>query len=64
MMKIHKKILKDDDIDDIDDDINILIGYTTIKDQEEKSYYINKSYKDMVLYPDEKIAMCFELVNV
>ena len=43
--------------------IEIIIGFTTMNEQNEKSYYCTKSYKDMVLYPDEKASMLFELTN-
>ena len=52
------------DINDIDEDVEILIACTNMKEQEDKSYYNIISYKDMVLYPHEKISMLFELTNL
>lgn len=49
---------------EVDEDIEILIGSTTMNEQNEKSYYCTNSYKDMVLYPDEKSVMLFELTNL
>jgi arginase family enzyme len=49
-----------------DDDGNekeILVTSTTIAEQEEKSYYHAKTYLDCVLFPEEKTAMVFELLN-
>jgi len=70
MMEIPKNMFNDIDLNDIelndniDEDIEILIACTNMKEQEEKSYYTITSYKDMVLYPDEKISMLFELTNL
>lgn len=49
--------------DDKDDDVEIMITSTNINEQNEKCYYYSKDYKDCCLYPDEKLSMCFELVN-
>jgi hypothetical protein len=66
MFDIPKKYIKNQENDDNDDnnDVQIIIGYTNMIEQENKSYYTTLSYKDMILYPDEKIAMCFELTNL
>ena len=49
--------------DDDMNDVQIMIGTTTINEQNEKCFYLSKSYKDCCLYPDEKLDMMFELVN-
>ncbi len=69
MMEIPKNMLnkKNDDSDTnnvFNEDIQILIACTNMKEQEDKSYYTISSYKDMILYPDEKISMLFELTNL
>jgi hypothetical protein len=51
------------DIPDDDNDKHIMISSTSINEQNEKCYYLSESYKDCCLYPDEKLSMCFELVN-
>jgi len=55
--------IKEDD-DDNNEEIEIMITSTTILEQNEKCYYTSTSYKDCTLFPDEKMAMCFELVNI
>jgi hypothetical protein len=59
--------IPNDNINDDDDDDNInkhiMISSTNINEQNEKCYYLSESYKDCCLYPDEKLSMCFELVN-
>jgi len=64
-LEIPKTLLNktNEDCDEFEDDIEIIIGFTTMNEQNEKSYYCTKSYKDMVLYPDEKASMLFELTN-
>ncbi len=54
------------DNDDNDDNNakNIYVTTTTIHDQNELSYYSCDSFLDKRLYPDEKVDMMFELVNV
>jgi hypothetical protein len=52
-----------DILDDDNNDIEIMITSTTITEQNNKCYYLSESYKDCCLYPDEKMSMCFELVN-
>lgn len=42
----------------------ILVTTTTIYDQNEYSYYSSEDFLDKRLYPDEKIDMMFELLNV
>ncbi len=51
------------DIPDEDEEIQIMISSTTILEQNDRCYYTAKSYKDCTLYPDEKMAMAFELIN-
>ena len=48
---------------DIEENVQIMVSSTTIYEQNEKCYYTSTSYKDCTLYPDEKMAMMFELVN-
>ena len=48
---------------DIEDNVQIMVSSTTIYEQNEKCYYTATSCKDCTLYPDEKMAMMFELVN-
>ena len=67
MLEIPKNMFnkKNDENNDVfDEDIEILIACTNMKEQEDKSYYTITSYKDMVLYPSEKISMLFELTNL
>jgi arginase family enzyme len=51
------------DIPDEDEEIQVMISSTTIFEQNDKCYYTATSYKDCTLYPDEKMAMAFELIN-
>ncbi len=51
------------DIPDEDEEIQVMISSTTILEQNDKCYYTATSYKDCTLYPDEKMAMAFELIN-
>lgn len=54
------------------DDIKIIeiegeeyfITKTTMNEQYGKSYYSAKTINDTVLFPEEKISMCFELLNI
>lgn len=62
--------LKDSDsiktISIVDDDgkvKDVMITSTTIEEQNSKSYFTAKLYLDCVLYPEEKMAMMFELLN-
>jgi hypothetical protein len=57
-------ILDIPDDDNKDNEIEIMIGITNINEQNEKCYYTALSYKDCCLYPDEKLDMMFELVNI
>jgi hypothetical protein len=50
-------------MDDDNNDVEVMISSTTIEEQNNKCYYVSESYKDCCLYPDEKIAMGFELLN-
>jgi len=68
-LEIPKELFYDnseefEDFEDFEEDIEIIIGSTTMNEQNEKSYYCTNSYKDMVLYPDEKSVMLFELTNL
>lgn len=58
----------DDDISDDNNEIKeekyIYVTTTTIYDQNEFSYYSTDTFLDKRLYPDEKVDMMFELVNV
>jgi len=68
-LEIPKQLFYDnseefEDFEDFEEDIEIIIGSTTMNEQNEKSYYCTNSYKDMVLYPDEKSVMLFELTNL
>jgi len=51
------------DIPDEDKEIQVMISSTTILEQNDKCYYTATGYKDCTLYPDEKMAMAFELIN-
>lgn len=60
--------IPDDDIDnndndEIDNGFDALIAVTTLKEQQEKSYYTAESLYDYCLYPGEKLNMLFELLN-
>jgi len=46
-----------------DEEIQVMISSTTILEQNDKCYYTATGYKDCTLYPDEKMAMAFELIN-
>ena len=50
-------------IKDTDEDIEILITKTTMKEQESKSYFGGGTYLDCILLPDEKTSMMFEMLN-
>jgi arginase family enzyme len=57
---------EDEDVDEEDaeiKEIQVMISSTTILEQNDKCYYTSTSYKDCTLYPDEKMAMAFELIN-
>jgi arginase family enzyme len=57
-------IIIDDDIISFDmDSETFLISKTTIKEQNNKSYYAAKTINDVALYPQEKESMGFELLN-
>lgn len=67
IMEIPMKYLSSNDKENdiIENDIiEIMIASTNMNEQNQKSFYLTKSYKDMVLYPDEKASMLFELINV
>ena len=52
-----------DNNDNNDNYINALVTVTTMKEQQEKSYYTASSVLDCCLYPGEKVNMMFELLN-
>lgn len=64
----REALLKSFDLDEnirlisVDDD-DVLVTNTTIEDQNQKSYYMQKSIYDCVLFPEEKAQMMFELLN-
>ncbi len=47
---------------DIDGE-DYLITTTTMNEQNEKSYFTAQSIQDFTLFPNEKLLMCFELIN-
>lgn len=60
--------IPDDDIDNnnndyIDNAFDALVTVTTMKEQQEKSYYTAESLYDCCLYPGEKLNMLFEILN-
>jgi hypothetical protein len=57
------KILQHISIDNIVSINKYLVTKTSMDEQNNKSYGVNTNINDCVLFPDEKIAMCFELVN-
>jgi hypothetical protein len=57
-------MIKIDDINNNKEEKYIYVTKTTIYDQNELSYYSSDSFLDKRLYPDEKVDMMFELVNV
>ena len=56
--------INDEDGDGNIDEKEIFITTSTIYDQNEYSYYSSEDFLDKRLYPDEKIDMMFELLNV
>lgn len=50
--------------DESDDYYDALVTTTTIAEQQEKSYYVSSSVYDCCLFPDEKINMIVELLNL
>lgn len=56
--------IPDDEIITVDiGDEEYFVTKTTINEQNEKSYYAAETINDVVLFPQEKVCMCFELVN-
>lgn len=54
----------DDNNDNSDNsEDEVLISSTNILEQNEKCYYVSETYKDCCLYPDEKMAMCFNFFS-
>ena len=45
------------------DDEDYLVTKTTINEQNEISYYNAVTINDVALFPEEKVCMCFELIN-
>ena len=56
--------INDEEGDGNIDEKEIFITTSTIYDQNEYSYYSSEDFLDKRLYPDEKIDMMFELLNV
>ena len=56
-------IPKIDNDDCIDEDVDVMIMSTTMAEQNEMCYYTTTDINDGVLYPEEKVAMMFELLN-
>lgn len=46
------------------DDEDYVVTRTTMNEQNEKTYYACHKIEDVVLFPEEKKVMCFELLNV
>ena len=58
------KSIDNDTITNIEiDDDDYLVTTTTMDEQNNKSYYTANKIVDIVLFPNEKISMMFELVN-
>ena len=49
--------------EEFDEAFNALVTVTSIKEQQEKTFYHAKSITDCCLYPGEKVNMMFELLN-
>lgn len=66
-INLRKQILEKLDNDSIIDfDIgehSYFITTTTMEKQNKMNYLVNKKLLDLVLFPDEKRDMCFELIN-
>lgn len=50
-------------VPDGDEVYDAFVTVTTMKEQQEKTYYLASSVYDCCLYPGEKISMMFELLN-
>ena len=50
-------------IEDEEDTYVAFVTATTMKEQQEKSYYMSTNVYDCCLYPGEKLSMMFELIN-
>ena len=58
------KIIGDDEIKTLDiDGEDYLITKTCMEEQNKKTFYHAKSVSDAVLFPDEKIDMCFKILG-
>lgn len=61
--------LKDDDVIITDtvikdgEEVDAMITKTTMKEQQDRSYYSGGSYADCILFPHEKVAMMFEMLK-
>jgi hypothetical protein len=56
--------LKDDTIIYIEvDDEEIMITTSNVDEQNQKSYYVCQNIDECCLFPQEKMLMCFELIN-
>jgi arginase family enzyme len=66
---ISTKLVDDDTIitesmlDDDGEPMDVMITKTTMNEQEKKTYFGGGTYLDCILYPEEKAAMMFELLN-
>lgn len=58
------KCIEEDEIKNIViDNEDYLVAKTNVEEQNSKTYYHSTDVYDVVLYPDEKKAMMFELIN-
>lgn len=60
---VDKVITISIDPDDIGEEMNVYITTTTMSEQNERSFYNATNITDYCLFPQEKISMCFELLN-
>lgn len=67
--KLMTEDLKDDDVIITDtvikdgEEVDAMITKTTMKEQQDRSYYSGGSYADCILFPHEKVAMMFEMLK-
>ena len=52
-----------DEVDDVLEDVDVMIMATTMAEQNAMCYYSSSDINDGILYPEEKSAMMFELLN-
>lgn len=50
-------------INDDDESYDAFVTTTTIREQQEKSFYVSNNVSDCCLYPGEKLNMLFELIS-